>query len=239
MTPVHAAKDDVMAMNEQYIDSIAQERLLSDDEEEKLAARIKVGDALALEKLTKANLRFVVSMANQYRGRGVGEDDLVSEGNIALMHAAKKFDATRGVRFVLFAAPYIRKAMEKAIEEQDGLNGMSRKERRKERHAPHPISLDQSIPVGSKSTFTLHSIIADANAAPVDGNLDPSILRGQICGAFTSLDEREHMVLGLLFGLYGEACTIAEAGERMGLKRERVRQIRNKALRKLRRRIKR
>ena len=154
-----------MAINEQYIDNIAQEQLLSDEEERQLADRIKVGDARALEQLTKANLRFVVSLAHHYRGHGLDEDDLVSEGNIALMHAAAQFDGSRGVRFVVFAAPFIRQAMERAIEEQNVLEDTSRKAtRRGERTAPRPLSLDQSIPVGSNRTFTLHSIIEDANA---------------------------------------------------------------------------
>ena len=170
-----------MAINEQYIDNIAQEQLLSDEEERQLADRIKVGDARALEQLTKANLRFVVSLAHHYRGHGLDEDDLVSEGNIALMHAAAQFDGSRGVRFVVFAAPFIRQAMERAIEEQNVLEDTSRKAtRRGERTAPRPLSLDQSIPVGSNSTFTLHSIIEDANAIPIDGGLDRGVVREQL-----------------------------------------------------------
>lgn len=229
-----------MAINEQYIDNIAQEQLLSDEEERQLADRIKVGDARALEQLTKANLRFVVSLAHHYRGHGLDEDDLVSEANIALMHAAAQFDGSRGVRFVVFAAPFIRQAMERAIEEQNVLEDTSRKAtRRGERTAPRPLSLDQSIPVGSNSTFTLHSIIEDANAIPIDGGLDRGVVREQLLEGLACLDDRERRVILLLYGLDGEACTMAVAGERMGLKRERVRQIRDKALRKLSRRIKR
>lgn len=229
-----------MAINEQYIDNIAQEQLLSDEEERQLADRIKVGDARALEQLTKANLRFVVSLAHHYRGHGLDEDDLVSEGNIALMHAAAQFDGSRGVRFVVFAAPFIRQAMERAIEEQNVLEDTSRKAtRRGERTAPRPLSLDQSIPVGSNSTFTLHSIIEDANAIPIDGGLDRGVVREQLLEGLACLDDRERRVILLLYGLDGEVCTMAVAGERMGLKRERVRQIRDKALRKLSRRIKR
>ena len=170
-----------MAINEQYIDNIAQEQLLSDEEERQLADRIKVGDARALEQLTKANLRFVVSLAHHYRGHGLDEDDLVSKGNIALMHAAAQFDGSRGLRFVVFAAPFIRQAMERAIEEQNVLEDTSRKAtRRGERTAPRPLSLDQSIPVGSNSTFTLHSIIEDANAIPIDGGLDRGVVREQL-----------------------------------------------------------
>jgi len=164
----------------------------------------------------------------------------VSEGNIALMHAAAQFDGSRGVRFVVFAAPFIRQAMERAIEEQNVLEDTSRKAtRRGERTAPRPLSLDQSIPVGSNSTFTLHSIIEDANAIPIDGGLDRGVVREQLLEGLACLDDRERRVILLLYGLDGEACTMAVAGERMGLKRERVRQIRDKALRKLSRRIKR
>jgi len=97
-----------MTSNEKYIENIASEQLLSDKEEQELAEKIKVGDARALEKLTKTNLKFVVSLAHQYRNRGLGEDDLISEGNIGMMYAAQKFDGSKGVRFVVFAAPYIR-----------------------------------------------------------------------------------------------------------------------------------
>lgn len=227
-----------MAMNEQYIDSIAQEQLLSDEAERQLAERIKVGDARALEKLTKANLRFVVSLANQYRGRGLSEDDLVSEGNIALMHAAAKFDGTRGTRFVVFAAPFIREAMEQAVEEQAGfLESAKKRQGGHGQSAPRPVSLDESIPLGSNSTFTLHSIVEDTAAAPADRGLERSMIREQLREGFTVLNDREQLVIGLLYGLYGEVCTMAEAGQRMNLKRERVRQIRNKALRKLSRKI--
>ena len=227
-----------MAMNEQYIDSIAQEQLLSDEAERQLAERIKVGDARALEKLTKANLRFVVSLANQYRGRGLSEDDLVSEGNIALMHAAAKFDGTRGTRFVVFAAPFIREAMEQAVEEQAGFLESAKKHQGGHgQSAPRPISLDESIPLGSNSTFTLHSIVEDTAAAPADRGLERSMIREQLREGFSVLNDREQLVIGLLYGLYGEVCTMAEAGQRMNLKRERVRQIRNKALRKLSRKI--
>ena len=89
-----------MAINSKYIEEIANQQLLTDAEERELAAKIKIGDAKALEKLTKANLKFVVSLAPQYRNRGLGEDDLISEGNIGMMHAAQKFDGTKGTRFV-------------------------------------------------------------------------------------------------------------------------------------------
>lgn len=111
-----------MAINNRYIEEIANQQPLTDIEEQELAARIKIGDASALEKLTKANLKFVVSLAHQYKNRGLNEDDLISEGNIGMMYAAQKFDGTRGIRFVKFAATYIRKAMEEAINEQIDIN---------------------------------------------------------------------------------------------------------------------
>ena len=110
-----------MTLNEKYFKEIIKEQPLSDEEERTLAAKIKIGDAKALEKLTKSNLKFVISLAHQYRNRGVEEDDLISEGNIGMMHAAQKFDGTKGIRFVIFAAPYIRAAMEEAIKEQSAL----------------------------------------------------------------------------------------------------------------------
>lgn len=230
----------IMAMNEQYINSIAEEQPLSDAEERQLAKRIEVGDAEALEKLTKHNLKYVLSIAHQYRGRGVAEDDLVSEGNIALMHAAAKFDGTRGVRFVVFAAPYIRQAMEQAILEQGDTYGTTPHGRQRSgRTTPRHISLDQSIPAGSKSAFTLHSVIEDINSPQADSGLSVSVIRAQLRQGMTALNERERCVISCLYGLNGDVYTMAETGERMGLKRERVRQIRDKALRKLSRKLKR
>ena len=138
-----------MTSNEKYIEDIANEQLLSDKEEQELAEKIKVGDARALEKLTKANLKFVVSLAHQYRNRGLGEDDLISEGNIGMMYAAQKFDGSKGVRFVVFAAPYIRNAMEEAIKEQATLYKLPKNETsRFEQKRSHAISIDQPVPVG-------------------------------------------------------------------------------------------
>ncbi|MFC2512920.1 MAG: sigma-70 family RNA polymerase sigma factor, partial [Prevotella denticola] len=135
-----------MIANEKYIEEIAGGQPLSDVEERTLAERIKVGDAHALEKLTKANLKYVVSLAHQYRNRGLGEDDLISEGNIGMMHAAQRFDGARGVRFVVFAAPYIRKAMEEAIKEQAALYRLPRNEKnRSEQKRSHAISIDQPV----------------------------------------------------------------------------------------------
>lgn len=227
-------------MNEIYLESIAQEQLLSDAEERQLADRIKIGDAKALEKLTKANLKFVVSIANQYRGRGLSEDDLVSEGNIAMMHAAQKFDSSRGTRFVVFAAPFIRQAMEDAIQEQQELYKVPKNGGDKSDHLQaRALSIDQPIPVGSKNNFTLQSVIEDQNSPHADADINQAIIKNELAEGFSVLNERERQVIAYIYGLHGESHTMADVGLRMGLKRERVRQIRDKALRKLSRRIKR
>ena len=104
-----------------YLDEIGKEQLLSNEEERQLAERIAQGDERALSKLIEANLKFVVTVARQYKGQGVAMEDLVSEGNIGLMKAAAKFDASKGVRFVNYAVVHIRQAIEKAIDQQAGL----------------------------------------------------------------------------------------------------------------------
>ena len=221
-----------MIANEKYMEEIAGGQPLSDREERTLAGRIKVGDAQALEKLTKANLKYVVSLAHQYRNRGLGEDDLISEGNIGMMHAAQRFDGARGVRFVVFAAPYIRKAMEEAIKEQAALYRLPRNEQnRSEQKRSHAISIDQPVPVGSSNNFTLQNVLENDNAPHADEQLNQEILSSEIQKGLGVLNERERQVIACLYGLSGVHYTMAEAAEHMGLKRELVRQIRDKALR--------
>ncbi|MCR5076951.1 MAG: sigma-70 family RNA polymerase sigma factor [Prevotella sp.] len=228
-----------MASNEKYMEEIAQEQLLSDDEERSLAAKIKIGDAKALEKLTKANLKFVVSLAHQYRNRGLEEDDLISEGNIGMMHAAQKFDGSKGIRFVLFAAPYIRTAMEEALKEQTALYKLPKTETSKFEHKrSHAISIDQPVPVGSSNNFTLQHVLENDNAPHADEHLNAEILNAEIQQGMDILNAREKRVITYIYGLKGAHYTMAEIAEDMGLKRERIRQIRDKALRKLRKRLK-
>ena len=228
-----------MTSNEKYIEEIAHEQLLSDKEEQELAEKIKIGDAMALEKLTKANLKFVVSLAHQYRNRGLGEDDLISEGNIGMMYAAQRFDGKKGVRFVVFAAPYIRKAMEEAIKEQSTLYKLPKNEKNKyEKIRSRALSIDQPVPVGSNNNFTLQHILENENAKQTDGQLNQDILSNEIQKGLDVLDEREKRIITYIYGLTGSHYTMAEIAEEMGLKRERVRQIRDKALRKLHKKIK-
>lgn len=228
-----------MTSNEKYIEEIVHEQLLSDKEEQELAEKIKIGDAMALEKLTKANLKFVVSLAHQYRNRGLGEDDLISEGNIGMMYAAQRFDGKKGVRFVVFAASYIRKAMEEAIKEQSTLYKLPKKEKNKyEKIRSRALSIDQPVPVGSNNNFTLQHILENENAKQTDDQLNQDILSNEIQKGLDVLDEREKRIITYIYGLTGSHYTMAEIAEEMGLKRERVRQIRDKALRKLHKKMK-
>ena len=228
-----------MSVNEKYIEEIVQEQLLSNEEEQALAAKIKLGDAKALEKLTKANLKFVVSLAHHYKNQGLGEDDLVSEGNIGMMHAAQKFDGTKGIRFVSYAAPYIRKAMEEAIKEQTALYKLPKDEKSKfERKRTHAISIDQPIPVGSSNNFTLQHVLENEDAPQADEHLNKELLNFEIQKGLNELNEREKRIIIAIYGLNGTHYTMAEIAENMGLKRDRVRQIRNKALRKLHKKMK-
>ena len=228
-----------MSVNEKYIEEIVQEQLLSNEEEQALAAKIKLGDAKALEKLTKANLKFVVSLAHHYKNQGLGEDDLVSEGNIGMMHAAQKFDGTKGIRFVSYAAPYIKKAMEEAIKEQTALYKLPKDEKSKfERKRTHAISIDQPIPVGSSNNFTLQHVLENEDAPQADEHLNKELLNFEIQKGLNELNEREKGIIIAIYGLNGTHYTMAEIAENMGLKRERVRQIRNKALRKLHKKMK-
>lgn len=228
-----------MTSNEKYIEEIVHEQLLSDKEEQELAEKIKIGDAMALEKLTKANLKFVVSLAHQYRNRGLGEDDLISEGNIGMMYAAQRFDGKKGVRFVVFAAPYIRKAMEEAIKEQSTLYKLPKNEKNKyEKIRSRALSIDQPVPVGSNNNFTLQHILENENAKQTDDLLNQDILSNEIQKGLDVLNEREKRIITYIYGLTGSHYTMAEIAEEMGLKRERVRQIRDKALRKLHRKMK-
>ena len=214
-----------MATNSKYIEEIANQQLLTDAEERELAAKIKIGDAKALEELTKANLKFVVSLAHQYRNRGLGEDDLISEGNIGMMHAAQKFDGTKGTR---------------AIREQlDTYKVQNAGEDKQRTRKAHTLSIDQPVPVGSNGNFTLQSVLENKNSPQADEHLTRQIIAAEIAKGMDVLDERQQKVITLIYGLQnGERYTMEEIAKEMGIKRERVRQIRNKALRKLQKRLK-
>ena len=188
---------------------------LTDEEERQLGERIAQGDQHALERLVTANLGFVVSVARQYQDNGLSLDDLVSEGNLALMLAAGKWKPEKGIRFVQYAVWDIRKAIERAIEQQGN------------------IIHDAPASVG----FTNSRV--DMAVAKSNRNADESVsflsADTELTGSLGCLNERERKVIILYYGLGTDALTMMEIAEEMGLKRERVRQIRKKAERKLRR----
>lgn len=202
-----------------YLDEIGRESLLTTDEERQLSERIQQGDQRALNKLIGANLRFVVSVARQYKGQGVEMEDLVSEGNMGLMKAAAKFDARKGVRFVNYAVVQIRQQIEKAIEQQTRQQNM-------------PLSVD--APLGHRTNMSLLSVLVNSNAPMADERIHSEAIEEAVEFALGSLDKREAQVVNAFFGINQEHETMAEIAEDMELKRERVRQIRDKAVRKLR-----
>lgn len=221
---------------DRYIEEICREQVLTADEERELAGRIARGDGKAAEKLVTANLRFVISMANKYRGRGVEVEDLVSEGNIALMNAAAKFDASRS-RFVSYAVPMVRRAMEQAVESQGALYRVPRGEATAaEKRRSRALSVD--APLGGRENINLLSLLVNPNAPEADAMFEDSSHGSLLDDALGVLDERERRVVAAVFGIGCERLTMAEAAAEMGLKRERVRQIRDKAVRKLSKQLK-
>ena len=190
-----------------------------------MSARILKGDKRALDRLVEANLRFVISIASQYQGKGLDMDDLVSEGNIGLMKAAAKYDATRGLRFVNYAVVFIRRQIEKA------LNAESAEARVENRQDGKTRSVD--APLGSKSGISLLSVIADGTVSPTDERVYNACREAAVEYALQLLDERESQVVTAYFGLGQDNLTMAEIAHDMGLHRERVRQIRDRAIRRL------
>ena len=217
-----------------YLDEIGKEALLSDAEERELSAKILNGDQRALSKLVEANLRFVVSIARQYKGKGVAMEDLVSEGNFGLIKAASKFDASKGVRFVNFAVVYVRQQMERAIDQQAGLYKVPKnvKDEVTARQQSMPLSVD--APLGHRTNMSLLAVLVNQDAPLADEHVYSEAIEEAVEYALGVLDERESRVVNAWFGIDQEHETMAEIAEDMDLKRERVRQIRDKAVRKLR-----
>lgn len=214
-----------------YLDEIGREQLLSDEQERELSERIKQGDQRAIGQLVEANLRFVVKIATSYRGQGLRLDDLISEGNIGLMTAAAKFDASRGTRFVIYAAPYVRRSIEKAIEEQNGVYKVPRDATQQEWKNGRALSVD--APLGGRSNVSLLSVLVNRDSPMADERVYSEAIENAVEFALLSLSERESQVINRFFGLDREHETMAEIAEDLGLKRERVRQIRNRAIRRL------
>ena len=217
-----------------YLDEIGKEALLSDEVEKELSRKIQQGDTKALSKLVEANLRFVVTIARQYKGKGIAMEDLVSEGNIGLMKAALKFDASKGVRFVNYAVVYVRQAIEKFIEQQAGLYQVPKdvKDEVVARQQSMPLSVD--APLGHRANMSLLSVLVNQDAPLADERVHSEAIEAAVEYALGGLDERETKVVNAFFGIEQERETMAEIAEDMDVKRERVRQIREKAVRKLR-----
>jgi RNA polymerase primary sigma factor len=216
-----------------YLDEIGKEQLLTNDEESRLSERIAKGDDRALSKLIEANLKFVVTVARQYKGRGVAMEDLVSEGNIGLMKAAAKFDASKGVRFVNYAVVHIRQAIEKAIDQQGGLYQIP-KDVKQDLVRQQSIPLSVDAPLGHRTNMSLLSVLVNKDAPLADERVHSEAIEDAIEYALGTLNERERRVVNAFFGIDQEHETMAEIAEDMELKRERVRQIRDISVRKLR-----
>lgn len=249
---------------------IGKEELISVEEEVELAQRIRKGDRKALEKLTKANLRFVVSVAKQYQNQGLSLPDLINEGNLGLIKAAEKFDETRGFKFISYAVWWIRQSILQAIAEQSrivrlplnqvgSVNKINRifskfeqeNERRpsleelaEEIDLPQD-KIDDAMRVSGKhvsvdAPFTegddnsLLDIMVNDNAPMADRALVLESLRAEIDSALQMLNERERNVIKAFFGINQPEMTLEEIGTKYGLTRERVRQIKEKAIRRLR-----
>lgn len=256
---------------DKYLQEVAKLDLITAEEEAQLAQRIKSGDRIALEKLTKANLRFVVSVAKQYQNQGLGLGDLISEGNLGLIKAAERFDETRGFKFISYAVWWIRQSIMQAIAEHarmvrlplnriGNLNKINRVFRELEQEfereptaeeiagqlemteeevinnmklrARH-ISVD--APIGESEEGSLLDVMISEDDITPDDDLLSDSLRTEINRALNTLTHREREVVTYFFGLNGSsALTLEEIGINLGLTRERVRQIKEKAVRRLR-----
>ena len=255
---------------DKYLQEISKVGMVSIDEEVELAQRIREGDQMALEKLTKANLRFVVSVSKQYQNQGLTLGDLINEGNLGLIKAAKRFDETRGFKFISYAVWWIRQSILQALAEQSrivrlplnrvgSLNKISRSfaelEQKYERE-PSPdeiaellelstaevvdtlkisgrhVSMDAPFVQGEENR--LLDVMVNADAESPDAGLLHDSLRREVQRALSTLTMREADVVTLYFGLNGHAAlTLEEISDKFSLTRERVRQIKEKALRRL------
>ena len=256
------SRDDVSL--DYYLQEIGETDLLTPEEEVTLAGQIKDGDEGAVDRLVKANLRFVVSVAKQYQNRGMSLSDLISEGNIGLMKAARRFDAARGFKFISYAVWWIRQSILSAMNEQGRLirlpgnkvgelHKIRKHNREREmqlgndelsdddiagpQRAPEwaatPLSLD--APMGGFDDYSLMDRLEDENSASPDEVWMEDAMKQEIGRAVASLTEREGEILSFYFGLNTDrAHTLEEIGKTYGITRERVRQIKQKAINKLR-----
>ena len=255
---------------DKYLQEIGHEELLSVEEEVELAQKIKKGDRRALERLTRANLRFVVSVAKQYQNQGLSLPDLINEGNVGLIKAAEKFDETRGFKFISYAVWWIRQSILQAIAEQSrivrlplnqvgSVNKINRELNKFEQEHERRPSVDEiadridlpedkieeamkannrhvsmDAPFVAGEATSLLDVLADNTMPMADKALVQESLRKEIDRAIELLNDREQKVVRAFFGIGSPEMTLEEIGDKYNLTRERVRQIKEKAIRRLR-----
>ena len=255
---------------DKYLQEIGKEDLITVEEEVELAQRIRKGDQKALEKLTRANLRFVVSVAKQDQNQGLSLPDLINEGNLGLIKAAEKFDETRGFKFISYAVWWIRQSILQALAEQSRIvrlplnqvgslnkinKAFSRFEQENERR-PSPEELADSLDLPAEKVAdtlrvsgrhisvdapfvegednSLLDVLVNDDSPIADRTLINESLSTEVERALSTLTERERDIIKLFFGINTQEMTLEEIGEKFGLTRERVRQIKEKAIRRLR-----
>ncbi len=257
---------------DKYLQEIGKVELITAEEEVELARRIKKGDQRALEKLTKANLRFVVSVSKQYQNQGLTLPDLINEGNLGLIKAAQRFDETRGFKFISYAVWWIRQSILQALAEQSRIvrlplnkigsinkvnKAYSELEQEFERpptpeelatllemtveevkqslkNAGRHVSMDAPLKDGDDSSSTMYDVLSSSERPSPETELIHDSLRKEIERSLSTLTSREADVVRLYFGLSGQhPMTLEEIGEKFDLTRERVRQIKEKAIRRL------
>ena len=251
---------------DKYLQEIGKEELITVEEEVELAQRIKKGDQEALEKLTKANLRFVVSVAKQYQNQGLSLPDLINEGNLGLIKAAEKFDETRGFKFISYAVWWIRQSILQALAEQSRIvrlplnqvgslnkinKAFARFEQEHER-TPSPEELELpkekvtdtlrvtgrhvsvDAPFADGEDNSLLDVLVNPDSPNADRGLINESLSTEVDRALETLTERERDIIKYFFGIGTSEMTLEEIGEKFDLTRERVRQIKEKAIRRLR-----
>ncbi len=257
---------------DKYLQEIGRVDLITADEEVELAKRIQAGDKAALERLTKANLRFVVSVAKQYQNQGLSLPDLINEGNVGLIKAAKRFDEKRGFKFISYAVWWIRQSILQALAEQarivrlplnkiGTINKINRAFSELEQKLERPpsaeelaefldvsvsdvrqsvqntgrhVSMDAPLVEGDESSSSMYDVLPNDSLPTPERNLMIDSLRKEIERSLSTLTLREGDVVRLYFGLNGmQPMTLEEIGERFDLTRERVRQIKEKAIRRL------
>ena len=254
---------------DKYLQEIGREELISVSEEVELAQRIKKGDHAALEKLTRANLRFVVSVAKQYQNQGLSLPDLINEGNLGLIRAAQKFDETRGFKFISYAVWWIRQSILQALAEQSrivrlplnqvgSLNKISKElskfeQENERRPSPEELAERLGMPVDKISDTlkvsgrhisvdapfvegednSLLDILPNDDSPLADSSLNQESLSKEIDRALKQLYDREREIIKMFFGIGYPEMTLEEIGDKFDLTRERVRQIKEKAIKRL------